>query len=640
MSNRNGFDPGAFEEPDEKERLSQATIIVRMVNELRVQGVELWHTPEGVGYITIPINGHFEHWRIRSVKAREWIARVYYKNLRNVPGSQGVQDAITTLEGQAIHDGTEYPTSLRIAELDGVVYLDLCDADWRAVQIDADGWKVLSEPPVRFRRARGMEPLPVPTRGGNLQLLRKFIGGPIEIFILVIAWLIGAMRPRGPYPILEVSGEGSGKSTLCRMLRRLFDPNAADLRSQPRDERDLVIAANNGWCIGLDNLSSIPPWLSDALCRISTGGGFGTRELYSDNEEIIFSSQRPILVNGITELATRPDLLDRAIRVHLPKIEEENRKPESKLWTEFKALHSSTLGALLDAVSMALRHESETTPQSLPRMADFACWVVSAESAMPWKLGAFMGAYTGNRAEANDLALEASPVASMLIRWMESRQGVEWNGTASELLSNLDQFEPLKAGARRPTDWPKSARGLSGALRRVSPNLRIAGIDVELPDGPTGTGKAKRRELTVRTRTQMTVPTVPTVLDLGSGNGNPDATERSGEIATVDRSLPFPVNAVSDSDERVRNEWNGGNGQKHVGSNAWSVPAGFQPAKWADHLDQLAAQCDEMKPTQAADFRREAAAIRAAIKAEQGTQFNPTDAPNLLDQAPILEYTL
>src|SRR5262249_30177683 len=131
---------------------------------------------------------------------------------------------------------------------------------------------------------------------------------------LVVSWLLAALRPVGPYPVLVVYGEqGSAKSSLVRVLRALVDPNTAALRRPPREERDLVIAATNGWLIALDNLSHLPDWLSDGLCCLATGSGFATRELYTDADEAIFAARRPVVLNGIEEVATRGDLLDRAI---------------------------------------------------------------------------------------------------------------------------------------------------------------------------------------------------------------------------------------------------------------------------------------------------------------------------------------
>src|SRR5262249_45420596 len=154
-----------------------------------------------------------------------------------------------------------------------------------------------------------------------------------EDWYLLVAWMLAALRPQGPYPLLCLHGEqGSAKSTLARLLRASIDPNAANLRSDPREGRDVMIAATNGWVIALDNLSSLQPWLSDCLCRLATGGGYATRELYSDNEEFILDAQRPVVLTSIEDLASRGDLLDRAIVETLPAIPEERRRPEKELW--------------------------------------------------------------------------------------------------------------------------------------------------------------------------------------------------------------------------------------------------------------------------------------------------------------------
>ena len=138
---------------------------------------------------------------------------------------------------------------------------------------------------------------------------------------------------------LNVTGEqGSCKSTCCRLIRGLIDPNQAMLRSEPREVRDLMIAAKNGWILAYDNLSNILPWMADALCRLATGGGFGTRELYTDDEEIIFDSMRPVILNGIEDMATRSDLADRAVSLTLPTIPESQRRTEAELWRAMRRL--------------------------------------------------------------------------------------------------------------------------------------------------------------------------------------------------------------------------------------------------------------------------------------------------------------
>jgi hypothetical protein len=260
------------------------------------------------------------------------------------------------------------------------------------------------------------------------------------------------------------------------MGRALIDPNEAPLRRPARDARDLMIAASNGWVVGYDNLSGIRAELSDCLCCLATGGGFGTRKYYTDDEERLFSATRPIMLNGIEDIATRPDLLDRAVTLTLPPIPDEARRDEDDLWQRFAKKRPPVLGALLDAVSTGLKNLPSVQLDGMPRMADFAKWVVACESALPWEQGTFLRAYCGNVRRANALALDASPVAALLQRFLDG-QGGRWTGTAADLLAKL--VELVNAQVTDSDDWPRTARALSGELRRLAPNLRRAGINVE-----------------------------------------------------------------------------------------------------------------------------------------------------------------
>ena len=211
-----------------------------------------------------------------------------------------------------------------------------------------------------------------------------------------------------------------------------------------------MIAASNGAVLAFDNLSHVPAWLSDALCRLSTGGGFATRELYTDNEEVIFDAMRPLILTGIEELATRSDLLDRAVLLTLPTIPEDRRRTETQFWAAFDTA-APRFSALLTAVSEAMRRLPAVKLSRLPRMADFALWATAGERALGLTDGAFMAAYSGNRAAGNELAMESSPIGKAVLDFMASTSG--WTGTASELLGELDRTadDPVK----RQRAWPK-----------------------------------------------------------------------------------------------------------------------------------------------------------------------------------------
>jgi hypothetical protein len=321
--------------------------------------------------------------------------------------------------------------------------------------------------------------LPAPVSGGSIDNLHKYLNvASDEDFRLAVAWLIGCYRERGPFPILILNGEqGTGKSTVARVLRDLVDPNIAPIRSEPRESRDLMISANNGWVCSFDNLSHLPVWLSDAFYRLSTGGGFSVRTNYSDDEETIFTAQRPVILNGIEELAIRGDLLERAINADLERIDPANRQAEAALYRAFYAARPGILGAFLDAVSAALGRIDEVRLNELPRMADFSLWVVAAEPALTaepgldWKDGDFLQAYTRNRAAANRLPLEASPVTEAILQLREG-----FTGTATDFLSRLDGL--VDEQKRKLKSWPHTPRRLSGILRRLAPHLAAIGVDV------------------------------------------------------------------------------------------------------------------------------------------------------------------
>ena len=307
---------------------TQADILIDLA-----QSAELFHAPDGTGFADLEINGHRETWPIRSKGFRRWLARRFYDATQGAPSSEALASVLNVIEAKAHFDAPEREVYVRVGGLDGRLYLDLGDGNWRAVEIDVSGWRVVDNPPVRFRRAAGMQPLPMPVRGGSVEALRSFLNLKTDTdFVLVVAWTLACLRDRGPYPVIVLSGEqGSAKSTFSAILRALLDPNTAPLRALPREDRDLFIAASNGYVLAFDNVSGLPAWISDTLCRLATGGGFAVRQLYTDQDEVLFDATRPVILNGIEDIITRPDLADRAILMMLEPIPEERRRPEQEL---------------------------------------------------------------------------------------------------------------------------------------------------------------------------------------------------------------------------------------------------------------------------------------------------------------------
>jgi hypothetical protein len=473
---------------------TQADVLIELA-----QSAELFHAPDGTPFADLEIDGHRETWPIRAKGFRRWLAQRFFEMTRGAPSSEALQSALNVIEAKAHFDAPERAVRVRVGGLDGRLYLDLCDTKWRAVEIDTTGWRVIDSPPVRFRRAAGMQPLPTPVSGGSIDKLRSFLNVQSDAdFVLVVAWALAVLRNRGPYPVIVLSGEqGSAKSTFSALLRALLDPNTAPLRALPREERDLFIAASNGHVLAFDNVSGLPGWISDTLCRLATGGGFAVRQLYTDQEEVLFDVARPMILNGIEDSVTRPDLADRSIFLKLDPIPEERRRPEAELWAAFEAERPAILGAILDSVVEGLRRLPETRLAKLPRMADFALWVTACEPAL-WPVGTFWSAYCGNRDEVVEGVIDADAIAAAVRAVMATR--TEWTGTASDLLGAL--AEVVGDRVARSKTWPDSPRALAGRLRRAAPLLRKIGVEI----GFGREGRARTRTINITTTPSYSAP--------------------------------------------------------------------------------------------------------------------------------------
>lgn len=474
--------PKLLEQPSEDGRNNQAGELVALVHALADDGndaLELFHDPSSRAYVSLAVEAHVETWAVQGRPFKLWLVRQYHAVHGAPPQPQAMQTALAVLEAEALFTGPEHAVALRTGRSGRHIYLDLGDTGYTTIEVSSADWRILKRSPLRFRRTRGSLALPVPAPGGTIEELRPFLNLASEDdWRLLVTAMVAALLPHGPFPVLVVFGEqGSAKSTATRVIGRLLDPNVVPLRAEPRCLQDLIIAANNCRVLAFDNLSHLQPWLSDALCRLSTGGGFSTRQLFTDDDEVLFDVQRPVVLNGIEELATRADLLDRAILLALPAIPAARRRMEADFWASFEAARPALLGALLDCLVGVLRVIDSVQVENPPRMADFARLGVAVEKVLGWPAGAFLAAYEANRAAARALALDADLVASYLVQFMEAR--ASWEGTASELLVQLNlRFKDDPMRHQRERSWPRSGQALSNAVRRLVPSLRGVGVEV------------------------------------------------------------------------------------------------------------------------------------------------------------------
>jgi|SRR5829696_707999 len=469
------------------------------------QLAEYFHDPDEEAYATVPQDLRKETWSLRSRGFKRWLRYTFYIQEKQRLGgafepaplrASMITDVVKQLEAKAQFEGVRRTAHLRSAEADGKIFIDLCNRKWEVVEISAEGWQIRSadEVPVRFIRSKGMAPLPTPEAEpgfGSVEPLKELLNlkgeGGERSFRLILAWLLQALRARGPYPVLVLLGErGSAKSTAARILRSLIDPSTVPLRTMPRNPHDLYIDATSSWAISLDNISTLPKWLSDTLCMLATGGGFSTRTLFSDREQELFEAMRPIILNGITDVVTADDLVQRSLIVRLPTIAKGAYKTEREIQREIKAFAPSLLARLLDAAVTGLQEIDSVKVEALPRMGDFASWAVATEVALGGEEGLFMDALGFSDAEGAQQALEASPLAEPLYQLAQNHPG-GWEGTATEMLAELREF--VDDDVQFTKEWPKAANVLSGNLRRLGPLLREAGqVHVEQLSRQDGKG--------------------------------------------------------------------------------------------------------------------------------------------------------
>jgi hypothetical protein len=477
---------------------------------LRLAGAAtLFHDGDMTAYAAVAVGGHVETHPIASTGFRRWIRHRFYAEMGRPPSAEAMKGALDVLDCRAVYDGPEEAVFLRVAARGEAIYIDLGDASHHAVEVDATGWRIVPEPPVRFRRSPTMQPLPSPSRDGSLDRLGEFANVEKDDLILLIACLAAALRPTGPYPPLVLTGvAGAAKSSLARLFKSLVDPHSNLVRYEPKEPRDLMIGAKNNWCLAFDNITSLRSWLSDAFCRLSTGGGYATRFLYTNDEEIVLDAIRPVVLTGIEDFVRKDDLADRAVILMLPDIPPGRRKTEKEYYKELDAALPGLFGGLLDALSGALAGlpAVKASVTELPRMGDFALWGEAVSRALKRPHGRFLKRYLSNRDDVNRAILEDSPVAGAIRTLLEAAQDHCWSGTAGQPLddvlpiinppeSTLNGYVAKVTGKRREDRVPRSPRSMSGAIRRLARPLLTAGI--QLTFGRDGT-RENNKIITIR----------------------------------------------------------------------------------------------------------------------------------------------
>lgn len=444
--------------------------------------LELWHTPTGEAWSTVWNGKGFANYSLSDPRFETWIVHRCIGQGHDAPGREALGKLLATMQARAVYDGPEHKVHIRVAgELSEAVYLDMGGSDWKALKITSSGWKEVERPPVKFRRGSGMLPLPSPDIDGSIDDLRSWINCQSEDdWMLCLAWIMTALCPEGPFPILVLSGPpGAAKSTTSKIIRALVDPSTVPLSRVPKDPRDLFASVENSRVLAYDNISKIPAWLSDDLCMIATGSGVRERQFHTNTGEILIEGGCPIIVNGIGDLATRSDLASRSLLVNLSpptirRAEFRDTTGSKALWPEFDAARPRLMGGLLGVFCAAMKHFAggQNTPTGNPRMMDFAIWANAVGVAMGWGFDSFDEAYKGNRSEADEVALEDCPIWEHL-QAVFPVGAAEWKGSATDLKNKfLAVIDGVDKRKKMNSMQPST---LAGHIQRTMPLLNKLG---------------------------------------------------------------------------------------------------------------------------------------------------------------------
>ena len=483
-SNTDSFDgesPNAGTPNEERESLAKK--LIRMV---LGEDVVLFHDERGEPYASIAVPGGRRIMALAAKDFTRWVSRLAWVKLDRAATSEAIAAARQTLGGVARFDGEQHRLHVRHARHDGAIWIDL-DGQ-RAISVRPGRWEIVAMPPILFRSFPHQRMMPDPIPGGDAEELLRFTNIKDRTDqLMLLCYLVAAMVPEIPIAALILHGvQGSAKTTLLKIIKRLIDPSAVEVRGGVRDLTEFALAAFQNRALFYDNLTSLPEWQSDALCRAVSGEGWSKRTLYCDEDMTVLEYQGVIGLAGINLVADRPDLLDRSVILQLDPVSPEHRRNEQDFWREFESARPRILGGLLDALARAMCVVPGLWPRRLPRMADFARWGAAAALGLRREPVDFLSAYDGNVVRQNEAVLAENPVSQAILAFMEERG--EWDGPPAELLRLLDEIGEQRHLDKKSAAWPKSANWLTRRINEVVPTLLALGIEVKVERDPARRG--------------------------------------------------------------------------------------------------------------------------------------------------------
>jgi hypothetical protein len=438
------------------------------------------------------------------------------------------------------------------------IYYDLTNKKWETIKITPEGWDIDNNPPILFRRYGSELPQPYPDRNYDPDVLDKFPDlinlkpeyketqkQLLKPLIITMLWPNTTAKPI----LILPAAQGSAKTTAFELIRDLVDPNATLTTSLPKEDFNLKQNLSHNFVAFFDNVSDISDSQSDVLCRAVTGAGDMKRKLYENDEDIIYNYRRIIGLNGITNAATRADLLDRGLIIEFGEIPKKQRKLLRVIRRQYFKLKPKLLAFCLDVISEVMKERQKwqgidddyfgmkdliDEKGGLPRMADWAILaeqvsaIIARKEGKEYKPGTFLEAFDKNLEILNTEALKSSLLAEALIHFMTDREAMKkgvdlakygdsyphWEGSPTMLLAELNDFiasnsESIKINTKAKT-WPQDPAVLGKELARIAHNLRALGIVID--------SKRTEKNILYNIAKLPTFPTFPTGGDNSRSN--------------------------------------------------------------------------------------------------------------------------
>ncbi len=480
---------------------SQSDLLIEIIEDGQ-RNIVFFHDENTNAYVNFPAGNHRETWPCKSKTFKNWLIQIFWSTHHKSPNSESITSAINFAESKARFEGDQIKLSIRVAWHNDTLWYDLADPEWRAIKITSDDWEIIASPPIIFKRYSHQQPQIVPIKDeSDMNEFLQFVNVTDQNQqILLIVLLIASFIPDFPHPAPLIYGpQGSAKSMLLRLMRKLVDPSSMETSGIPLNQNELAQLLQHHWCVFFDNITDLPKWLSDMLCRAISGDGFSKRELYSDDDDVIYSFRRCIAINGITPMVTKPDLLERSIVFELERVSEDKREQERVLIEQFEKKRPYLLGSIFNALSHAIKIYPSIRLDSLPRMADFTVWGCAIAESVGYGMDRFVKAYQDNLNHQNTEVIEENLVSHVLMTFMEQKN--EWEGRPSELLKELTtEAGNQNINTAQEKEWPKAANVLTKTLKQLETNLVAAGIRII---------RGRNRLITIQKLSQKTVPTVP-----------------------------------------------------------------------------------------------------------------------------------